>query len=196
MIPHRGLLVDRDIRAALRRGDLVVPDHDAELIRPAALSLRLGDEAYLLASRRPVDVTDPATYPDLVPRHLDPHGHLVLSPGEVLLARTRERVGISERLAGLLDGTSDWARLGVSVVLCHQVSPGFGMPHGAPLTLEIVNRLAHDVLLRPGVRIANLLLVRGRRASRSYRGLPANHSTPGWSVASRLGEAEAARIGR
>ncbi len=193
MIPRRGLLVDRDIRAALRRGDLVVTDLDLDLIRPAAVSLRLGDEAYILASRRAVDVTDPTTYPDLVPRPADADGCLVVHPGEVLLARTRERVGISERLAGLLDGTSDWARLGVSVVLCHQVSPGFGMPDGAPLTLEIVNRLAHEVWLRPGTRIANLLLVRGRRALRSYHSMPANHSLPGWSVASRLADAEAAR---
>ena len=194
MIPRRGLLVDRDIRAALRRGDLVIPELDPELIRPAAVSLCLGKGAYVLASHRPVDVTDPATYPDLVPRPVDSGGCLVVHPGEVLLARTWERVGISERLAGLLDGTSDLARLGVSVVLCHQVSPGFGMPDGAPLTLEIVNRLAHEVRLRPGTRIANLLLVRGRRALRSYRSMPANHSVPGWTVASRLGDAEAARI--
>lgn len=189
---RRGLLVDRDIRTALRRGDLVVDDLDPELVRPAAVSLRLGDEAYVLVSHRPVDVTDPATYPELVPRPLD-GGQLVLRPGEVVLTRTRERVGVSQRLAALLDGTSDWARLGVSVVLCHQVSPGYGMPDGAPLTLELVNRLAHEVRLRPGVRIANLLLLRGRRATRPYAAMPAHHPTPGWSVASRLGEAEAAR---
>jgi dCTP deaminase len=193
VILRRGLLVDRDIRAALRRGDLVVDDLDPNLIRPAALSLRLGEDAYVLASRQPVDVTDSTTYPDLILRPVDPEGRLVLGPGEVMLAPTRERIGISERLAGLLDGTSDWARLGVSVVLCHQVSPGFGMPDGAPLTLEIVNRLAHEVRLRPGTRIANLLLIRGRRARRSYRSMPANHSVPAWSVASRLSDAEAAR---
>ena len=100
-----------------RRGDLVIPELDPELIRPAAVSLRLGKGAYVLASHRPVDVTEPATYPDLVPRPVDSGGCLVVHPGEVLLARTWERVGISERLAGLLDGTSDLARLGVSVVL-------------------------------------------------------------------------------
>jgi dCTP deaminase len=193
VIPRRGLLVDRDIRAALRRGDLVVDDLDPELIRPAALSLRLGVEAYLLGSRQPVDVTDPTTYPDLVPQPVDQQGRLVLAPGEVMLAPTLERVGVSERLVGLLDGTSDWARLGVSVVLCHQVSPGFGMPDGTPLTLEIVNRLAHAIWLRPGTRIANLLLIRGRRARRSYGDMAANHSAPAWSVASRLADTEAAR---
>jgi dCTP deaminase len=159
------------------------------------VSLRLGGEAYALASRQPVDVSDPATYPQLVPRPLDSSGCVVLRPGEVLLARTRERVGLSDRLVGLLDGTSDWARLGISVVLAHQVSPGYGMPVGAPLTLEIVSRLEHDVRMRPGVRIANLLLLRGRRARHPYGAMPAHHSLPGWSVASRLADAEAARTG-
>lgn len=71
--------------------------------------------------------------------------------------------------------------------------PGYGMPDGAPLTLEIVSRLQHDIHLRPGVRIANLMLLRGRRALRSYRDMAAHHPTPGWSAASRLSEAEAAR---
>jgi dCTP deaminase len=150
------------------------------------VSLRLGDEAYVLRSCTPLDLADPASYPELVARPVDEQGRLVLRPGEVMLARTAERVGVGERLAGLLDGTSDWARLGVSVVLAHQVSPGYGLPHGLPLTLEIVSRLDHDILLRPGTRIANLLLLRGRRVRRSYRNMPANHSQGDWSVASRL----------
>lgn len=190
---HPGALVDRDIRAALRRGDLVVTDLDPELIRPAALSLRLGEEAYALRSRGPLDVADPASYPEPVRRPPDEDGRIVLGKGEVLLARTLERIGVGERLAGIVDGTSDWARLGVSVVLAHQVSPGYGMPNGSPLTLEIVSQLDHDVLLRPGVRIANLMLLGGRRARRSYRDMPAHHSQDDWSVASRLHDAERAR---
>ena len=189
---RRGLLVDHDIRAALRSGDLVVCDLDESLVRPAAVSLRLGHEAYVLSSRGLVDVSDAGTYPDLVPRVSDESGRFILRPREVLLARTYERIGLSERLAGLLDGTSDWARLGVSIVLAHQVSPGYGMPGGAPLSLEIVSRLEHEILLKPGMRVANLLLVRGRRAQRSYCEMPAHHSDPTWSIGSRLSEAEAA----
>jgi dCTP deaminase len=185
---RRGLLLDRDIRTAVRHGELVVTDLDWSLLRPSAISLRLDDEAFVLASRQPVDIAHGHTFPDLVPRPVDERGRIVLRPGEVLLARTLERVGLCDRLAGLLDGTSDYARLGISVVLAHQVSPGYGMPNGSPLTLEIVSRLAHEVYLRPGVRIANLMLLRGSWAQRSYRDMPANHSTDGWSVRSRLSE--------
>lgn len=193
--PHQGLLVDRDLWAAIDDGDLVVADLDPSLVRPAAVSLRLGERAFALVSRQTVDVADADTYPELVSRSPDPSGRLVLHPGEVLLARTRERIGLADQLCGLLDGTSDLARLGVTVVLAHQVSPGWGMPHGAPLTLEIASHLAHDVLLRPGMRIANLLVLRGGQAQRSYGDMPAHHPAEGWSIASRLSTAEALRRG-
>ena len=86
------VLADHELRAALESGDLVVKDLDPELIRPAAVSLRLGEEAFALVSRQPVDIDDDATYPELVARPLDARGRLVLRPGEVLLARTHERV--------------------------------------------------------------------------------------------------------
>ena len=187
------VLADHELRAALESGDLVVKDLDPELIRPAAVSLRLGDEAFALVSRQPVDIDDATTYPQLIERPLDAKGRLVVRPGEVLLARTQERIGLSSRHSGLLDGTSDLARIGVTVVLAHQVSPGWGWPDGAALTLEIASRLAHDVLLRPGMRIANLLVLRGVSADRSYGEMPAHHPTEGWSVASRLSAAEATR---
>lgn len=193
---RRGVLLDRDLRRALRRGDLVVTDFDPALLRPAAVGLRLGDEAFALATCGPVDIADEATYPELAPRIPDADGALILRSGEVLLARTRERIGLSKKLAGLLDGTSDWARLGISVVLAHQVSPGWGMPNGAPLTLEIVSRLPHDVLLRPGVRIANLMIMRGGHARRSYRDMHGHHEPDGWSARSRLSIAEAERLRR
>lgn len=186
---RRGLLVDRDIRAAVRAGELVIDEPDwPSMLRPAAISLRLGGQAYVLSSQQPVDVADADTYPLLQARDPDPEGRLLLRPREAMIVRTQERIGLCDRLAGLLDGTSDYARLGISVVLAHQVSPGYGMPDGSPLTLEIVSRLGHDVFLRPGARIANLMLLRGRWAERSYRDMPANHSSATWSVRSRLSE--------
>jgi dCTP deaminase len=188
MARRAAVLVDRDLRAAVRRGELVATDIDWSLLRPAAISLRLGEGAFVPTSREPVDVARRATYPELVERPLDEEGRIVVRPGEVLLVRTLENIGLSTNLAGLVDGTSDLARLGIQVVLAHQVSPGWGMPEGAPLTLEIVSRLAHEVALRPGMRIANLMVFRGRRARRSYAQMPDRHPASGWSVGSRLAD--------
>lgn len=185
---RRGVLTDRAIRRAYETGELRVDPFDPALVRPAALSLRLGREAFTLATNGPVDVADRSTHPELVPKEPDASGRLAVEPGEVVLAPTLEKIGLSGKLAGLVDGTSDYARLGISVVLCGQVSPGFGHETGAVLTLEIVNHLRHPVLLYPGARICNLMLFASTGSELPYGAMPHNYSTDHAVVASRLAD--------
>ncbi|MGK3202559.1 dCTP deaminase [Amycolatopsis sp. MEPSY49] len=185
---RRGVLTDRAIRRAYETGELRVDPFDHELVRPAALGLRLGREAFTLVTSGTVDIADRATHPELVPKEPDAGGRLSVEPGEVVLAPTLERIGLSERLAGLVDGTSDYARLGISVVLCGQVSPGFGRETGAVLTLEIVNHLRHPVLLYPGARICNLMLFASAGSELPYGAMPHNYSSDHAVVASRLAD--------
>jgi dCTP deaminase len=185
---RRGVLTDRAIRRAYNDGELFVDPFEPSLIRPAAISLRLGHEAFSLVSTGPVDIADRTTYPDLLPKELDEQGRLSVEPGEVVLAPTLERVGLSERLVGLVDGTSSYARLGISVVLCGQVSPGFGRETGAVLTLEIVNHLRHAVLLHPAARICNLMLFASTGSDQSYSAMPHNYASDHKVAASRLAD--------
>lgn len=185
---RRGVLTDRGIRRAHATGELRVDPFDAELVRPAALSLRLGHEAFSLVAHGPVDVADRSTHPELVPKEPDGRGRLAIEPGEVVLAPTLEKIGLSENLAGLVDGISDYARLGISVVLCGQVSPGFGRETGAVLTLEIVNHLRQPVLVYPGARICNLMLFASTGSERPYGAMPHNYSSDHAVVASRLAD--------
>jgi dCTP deaminase len=185
---RRGVLNDHEIRRAHKTGELHVDPFDPGLVRPAALSLRLGNEAFSLATDGPVDIADRSTYPELRPKALDEQGRLRVEPGEVVLAPTLERIGLSARLAGLVDGTSDYARLGISVVLCGQVSPGFGKENGAVLTLEIVSHLRHAVLLHPGARICNLMLFSSSGSERPYGEMPHNYSSDHRVAPSRLAD--------
>ncbi|UOX89642.1 dCTP deaminase [Amycolatopsis sp. FBCC-B4732] len=185
---RRGVLTDRAIRRAQAAGELRVEPFDAALVRPAALSLRLGREAFTLVTTGPVDVADRSTHPQLVPKELDDRGRLAVDPGEVVLAPTLEKIGLPEHLVGLVDGTSDYARLGIGVVLCGQVSPGFGRGTGAVLTLEIVNHLRHPVLLYPGARICNLMLFASTGSELPYGEMPHNYSSDHAVVASRLAD--------
>jgi dCTP deaminase len=188
--PLGGVLTDREIADARASGELRVEPFDAGQLRPAALGLRLGSDAAVLVPRGTIDVAHVDTHPHLEAREPDEFGRLRLDPGEVLLAPTLERVSLSPCLAGLVDGTSGYARLGISVVLSHQVSPGFGWDasDGAILTLEIVTRLPETVYLRPGTRIANLMLLRCQPAERPYSLMPANYSSDLTVRASRVAE--------
>jgi len=187
-VKQRGVLTDRAIRRARADGELFVEPFEPALVRPAAISLRLGADAFSLHTTGPVDVADRTTYPELVPKEHDAHGRFAIEPGEVVLAPTLERIGLSGNLAGLVDGTSDYARLGISVVLCGQVSPGFGRENGAVITLEIVNHLRHPVLLYTGARICNLMLFASTGSEQPYGAMPHNYSNDHAVVASRLAE--------
>jgi dCTP deaminase len=169
-------LADFEILDAVTRGQLGVTPFDPDMIRPAALSLRLGTTASVLASTAEVDAADGASYPDLVERLPDDAGRLRVHPDEVVLAATLERIRMPSTLMGLLDGISDVARLGLTVTMSHQVSPGFGQPDGAVVTLEIHSRLRHAILLHPGTRICNLVLLPCRSPRSPYRDRPFNHS--------------------
>jgi dCTP deaminase len=182
------VLTDVEIRRAVRAGELRVDPFEPDLVRPAALSLRLGHEAFTLDASGPVDVADRATHPQLVRRPLDERGRLRVEPGEVVLAPTLERIELSPRLAGLVDGTSDYARLGIGVVLCHQVSPGFGQGGGAIVTLEIVSHLPVPVFLHPGMRICNLMLFSSTGSRRPYGAMPHNYSRDQRVEPSRLAD--------
>lgn len=186
--PRRGILTDRAIKRAHRTGELTITPFEPGLVRPAAISLRLGREAFSLESTGTVDIADRSTYPELRPKELDAEGRLRVEPGEVVLAPTLEKIGLSEKLAGLVDGTSDYARLGISVVLCGQVSPGFGNETGAVLTLEIVNHLRHPVLLHPGTRICNLMLFASTGSDQPYGTMPNNYSSDHNVAPSRLAD--------
>jgi dCTP deaminase len=180
------VLADREILAAVARGELRVDPFDPGMARPAALSLRLGATAFALCSDHEVDIGEASSYPHLEPRPPDDRGRLRVDPGEVVLAPTLERLVLPPTMVGVLDGISDVARLGMSVVLSHQVSPGFGAPDGGVLTLEIVSHLRHPIHLRPGTRICNLLLLRCASPDRPYSLMPHNHSADGDAMPSRL----------
>lgn len=185
---RRGVLTDRAIKRAYDGGELLVDPFERDLVRPAAISLRLGHEAFGLETTGTVDIADKTTYPELRRKELDDQGRLRVEPGEVVLAPTLERIGLSEKLVGLVDGTSDYARLGISVVLCGQVSPGFGKQNGAVLTLEIVNHLRHAVLLHPGTRICNLMLFASTGSEQHYGEMPHNYSSDHYVAPSRLAD--------
>ena len=175
IVAQPAVLVDDEIRAAIARGELRISDFRPDLVRPASLRLRLGTTAYVLRADGPIDSADASTHPRLVARSLD-GGRIVVYPGEVLLAPTLERVKLPDTMVGLIDGTSDVARLGLTMVLAHQVSPGFGTPDGAVLTLEIVSHLSEAICLWPGMALCNLMLLRCGPVAQPYSAMPFNHS--------------------
>ena len=131
------LLSDKTIRALLDSGDVrIVPEPMGEHMQPISVDLSLGN----------------SWVKDNGPRlRMD---HILVAPGEFLLASTHERLTLPNHIAGFVHGKSTWARQGLLVEAAGVVDPGFD----GTITLELFNMSAHPVPLSAGFRICQLTL--------------------------------------
>lgn len=153
------ILSDRDIRARLAKGDLVVePLDDMDLqVQPASIDLRLGDE--FLVFRNPhIAFIDPRAggVADYTEKVTLAKGHaFILHPGEFVLGSTYERVRIPHDLVAKVEGRSSLGRLAIVVhATAGFVDPGFE----GHITLELSNLGRVPVALHPGMRISQIAL--------------------------------------
>ena len=170
------ILSDRDLRARLASGDLVVsPLGDEKLqIQPASIDLRLAHDfiVYRPAQVTCLDPREPSTIDQAAERIHVPEGEaFILHPGEFGLGSTLERVVLPADLVAHLDGRSSIGRLAVVVhATAGFIDPGFD----GQITLELSNIGAIPVKLYPGMRIAQIVLYQmsspAERPSGSERG--------------------------
>jgi dCTP deaminase len=173
------ILSDREIRAALDRGSIRItldPRADASLWSSTSVDLRLGEpiSAWVIPAEESLQSFVPGSpdhdLPALIARYLRPvertdEGFLI-SPGRFYLGWTQEKIQLPRRsrLAARVEGKSSLARLGLGVhVTAPTIHAGFGFTDldpnfaGSPIQLEIWNTGPLPVILRPGMRICQLI---------------------------------------
>ncbi len=152
------LLSDRDIRAEVDAGRVVLDPYDPEMVQPSSIDVRL-DKYFRLFDNHRYAVIDPsAEQPDLT--HLveaSADEPFVLHPGEFVLGSTYEQVSLPDDVAARLEGKSSLGRLGL---LTHStagfVDPGFS----GHVTLELSNVATLPILLWPGMKVGQLCFFR------------------------------------
>jgi dCTP deaminase len=152
------LLSDRDIRAELEAGRVVLDPLDVEMIQPSSVDVRI-DRFFRLFDNHKYPVIDPAQeQPDLTRLvEVEPDDPFVLHPGEFVLASTYEVVTLPSDVAARLEGKSSLGRLGL---LTHStagfIDPGFS----GHVTLELSNVATLPLTLWPGMKIGQLCFFR------------------------------------
>lgn len=168
------LLSDREIREAMRLGDLSVDPFVEEALQPASVDIRLGDSMLSWDQGFMPKVIDPRARISLmrnVPRirhKPDQPSYWQVPPNVLVLASTLEVIDIGAPYAARVEGKSSWGRLGLIVhATAGFVDPGW---HGR-LTLELMNLSPVPIILRPGDFIAQLAFERLSSApTRLYEG--------------------------
>ena len=161
-------VLENEIRAAMHQRELsrrliITPLLDAEQqIGPGTIDVRLGSEfiSPQRPDRSPIDMVAEGAllrYDEGVRNYVPLGGTYALPPQGFVLGSTLEFIGMPFDMHGQVLSRSSWGRLGLLVATAVVVQPGFrGM-----LTLELVNTSSVPIILRPGLRIAQLQLWQG-----------------------------------
>lgn len=160
------MLSDRDINKAIQQGLLKIEPFDPTQLRPAGISLHLGEQILVPKPTKLIDFRadteieyDEFKIKDDVP--------FILKPQQFVLGHTKEIISISNKLGFIIEGRSTLARLGVSVEQSATiVDPGH---NERPVTLEIYNCGPSPVTLYRDMSVAKALVFKlSSEANRAF----------------------------
>ena len=141
------VLSDWEIQARCGKSQMVVP-FNSELLNPASLDVRLGDNLMVENG-----VTTDLMRLDI--SHHSEHEPFMIQPGEFCLAETVEVFNLPEDISCQFVLKSSRARSGLNHLLAGWCDPGW---QGSKLTLELKNeRLHHALPLYPGMKIGQMV---------------------------------------
>lgn len=183
------ILSDRDIKAALKSGDIVVRPKPnlKEQLGSSSLDLRLGKHFRVFKHRKHpfIDPLDPKTIAGMTEEVIisksEPY---VIHPSEFVLASTLEWVEWNDSIAARIEGRSSLGRLGLIV---HSTATHIDAGWRGAITLELRNIGMIPILLYPNMRICQLMFEPlSSPAEQPY------YSKPGAKYAGQTGVAESA----
>lgn len=184
------ILTDTDLNGALLCGALEIePAPALDQIQPASIELHLD---LSLGALRPIPGAVIEIKPGVkVAPQMAPDGCmggiLLLPPGSCALVTTRERVKLAPDLSAQVAGKSSLARLFLIVhTTAGWIDPGWD----GQITLELVNHSPQTLVIHDGIRIAQLVVMRGSApAARPYGSLALGSHYQGQvgATASRFG---------
>ena len=151
------ILSDRDIRARIEQGDILVDplDNPDLQIQPASIDLRLSREFVVFKTSRVAFIDSRQSHDDATERvTIEGDRPFVLHPGDFVLGSTFERVRIPNDLVARVEGRSSLGRIAVVVhATAGFIDPGFE----GQITLELSNLGQLPVLLYPGMRVSQVV---------------------------------------
>jgi dCTP deaminase len=148
-------LSDVDIKKAVESGAVIIKPFNEDQLQLASYDVTLGNE-FEIVDRHQLEASDPAkgVFPE-TRKIIIPDGEsFVLHPGENVLGKQKEFIGVDLEHLILLSGKSSLARIGLVV---HNTAMLFNPGHKFFPTFELVNSSNIPIILRPGMPVAQLI---------------------------------------
>jgi dCTP deaminase len=153
------ILSDNEILKAIEEGKIAIDPYDSDLVGPCSIDLRL-DSVFRVYDSGPTVDFQSADSVDQSTRIVDTGGEpFKIRPGQFILGQTAESLSVSQEFAGILEGKSSVARLGIIVHAAGLVNPGTGTVKPGKLTLEIYCMNVNPVFLFPGMQIVQVMFM-------------------------------------
>lgn len=164
------ILSDRDIKARIAKGDLLVEPMEEHQVGPSSLDVRLGNRLRVFKLTDHA-VIDPLNYSDPLKAErtnesgtkVEVHEYtdlytmakpFIIHPHDFVLGSSMEKIRLPADLAARLDGRSSLARIGlITHSTAGWIDPGFE----GHVTLEMTNIGKIPVKLYPGMRVGQLI---------------------------------------
>ena len=151
------ILSDRDILKTIQAGKISVIPFSRDILGPCSIDLTLDSKFTIFRGGGLIDPQRIDKLQKFVKIIDTGEEGYIISPGEFILGITREKIKLDKDFAATLEGRSSLARIGIIVHAAGLVNPGTGMKKPAPLALEISNRGSSNVLLKPGIKIVQII---------------------------------------
>lgn len=161
------ILSDATLRELIGAGHIVLDPYDPDLVQPASVDVRLGTEFRVMRNSRLTHIDPFEPQHKLMDTVSVPNGEpFILHPGEFALGHTAEIIGCPDDIVGIVNGKSSLGRLGIQVhATAGFIDPGFK----GTVVLELSNVANLPILLRPGMKIAQMVFQKlDRPAERPY----------------------------
>jgi dCTP deaminase len=148
------VLSDRDIRASIEAGAVVIKPYDAKDLQPSSVDLHLDRRFRVFRNNRYAFIDVRAPQPDLTELlTIEDDEPFILHPGEFVLGQTLEWVELPVDLVARLEGKSSLGRLGLLIhSTAGYVDPGWK----GNLTLELSNVANLPIALYTGMKIGQI----------------------------------------
>jgi len=147
------ILSDRDIRAEIAAGRIVIDPYTPEAVQPSSVDLHIDRRFRVFRNTRYPYIDVRIEQPDLTELVEIGEEPFILHPGEFVLGSTLERVSLPNDLVARLEGKSSLGRLGLLIhSTAGYVDPGWD----GNLTLELSNVANLPITLYHGMKIGQI----------------------------------------
>jgi dCTP deaminase len=152
-----GVLTREAILQEIRLGNIEIDPFTEDQVGPGSVDLHLGNEFRAFKKLRTACTVEDSLSLENLTELTEVDDSFTLMPGETVMGITRERIRLSSSLCGWLEGRSRFARIGLVI----HMTAGFVQPGvNNRQVLEIGNLAPFPLVLKPGVRVCQIILDR------------------------------------